>query len=112
MKRARFWTYHGEGLIRLTLSDGQSLHHYRGGPTDEGWSSESVRWTLDGGIVTRETVQDGRDCDGRLTRHYVDVCPIAKLASEPAYYDPGFKVPRWQSIDSRQRDYSAEQAGY
>jgi hypothetical protein len=111
-KSARFWTYHGEGLVKLTLHDGEALCNRRGSPTDEGWWSEAVIWRLENGIVERETIQDGRDCDGRLTRHYVDSCPIANLASEPAYYDPGYMVPTWQDCGSSQRDEYAEIAGY
>jgi hypothetical protein len=109
---ARFWTYHIEGMVRVSLRDGESLHHSRSQETDEGWCSEATRWTLENGVVIRETVTDGRDCDGRLTRHYEDQCPVELLASQPAYDAPELMVPTWQDRKSSQRDEYAEAMNY
>lgn len=110
---ARFWVYTGDcALVKITLRDGQTLHHSTGGATDEGWSRESVMWTFENGVVTRHSCNDGVDCDGRLTRSYVDSCSAANLASEPAYYHPGFKIPAWETVNASQRDYSAEAMNY
>jgi hypothetical protein len=112
MKNARFWTYHIDGMVRLTLRESQSLRHSRWQETDEGWSSEATCWTLENGIITRETITDGRDCDGRLMRSFVDKCPLAMLAAQPAYDAPELMVPVWRDIESSQRDEYAEAAGY
>lgn len=112
MKTARFWVPHGETYVKLTLREGESRHHSRGGPTDEGWSRESNRWTFDDGIIVHESTFDGVDCDGRLTQHFKAACPVAELAANTAYYDPTIRVPAWKEVSHRQRDYSAEAMGY
>ena len=111
MRTARFWTYH-EGLVKITLREGRPLHYHKGWYTDEGWSSESITWMLEDGVVTREIVNDGADCDGRLTRYLTQTCPVDLLAAEPAYGAIGYMVPAWSEKRARQRDYSAEAMGY
>jgi len=86
--------------------------------TDEGWSSYdcTYTWDADEGTVVRETHTDGRDCDGRMQTHHVDVCAVEQLASVEALGFGGellpFLVPRWVKQSSGQRDYSAEAMGY
>lgn len=109
---ARFWEYTDAGLVRLALREGQTLRHWAGGPDDEGWWSEARTWSLADGVVIRETIHDGRDCDGRLTRYHNEVCPVADLALEPAYDAPGYLVPAWQEAGSSQQDEFAEAMGY
>ena len=127
MKNARFWTWINDGWVKLTLRPGSTLwwSHYTS--HDEGWSSETVEWFLGDDVVTRTTETDGSDCDGRLSRSYVDECGIGELASVPAmkqceyseeHWD-GWEIdptrpmrPDWQKVRSGQRDYAAEAAGY
>lgn len=116
---ARFWVYTDAGPVKLTLRPGQSLTHYVGGATDEGWSSFSSTWSHEGDHVRREWCDDGRDCDGRLTRGGTDACPIGELAAGMPIYWPeneelfeGIHVPAWGEPDRWQRDEQAELAGY
>lgn len=69
---ARFWARSARGLeVKITLEPGQTLTTSQGGATDEGYSYTEVSWHFDGRTVTEETVDDGRDCDGRLTHTFV-----------------------------------------
>lgn len=88
----------------LTLQPGQTLSHDEGGPTEEGWSHSWQRWSYDGQQVTREYGTDGTDCDGRLTTHGLDVWDLFTLN------EWGF--PEWERVESRRRDFRAEEMGY
>ncbi len=90
--RVRFWHFHRDGWVKLTVRGEQVLSFGYGGPTEEGWSSHS---------------------DGRLTQTTIVRCPIDKLASEKCALDdaPGL-VPEWTTISARQRDEYAEAMGY
>ena len=115
---ARFWVYLGSP-VKLTLKPGQTLRHFRGGPCDEGWSSEYHDWTYGEGEIRRVYVSDGRDCDGRLTRTYTSACKVENLSGhvpEEEYLDfhDGREIhyPKWESVSSSQRDEYAEAMGY
>lgn len=126
MKNARFWTWINDGWVKLTLRPGESLQWFTWNTHNEGWSSECVEWSLEDDVVTRTTETDGSDCDGRLSRSYIDECGIGELASVPAMIQcefdeewDGWKIdlsqpkrPDWQKVRSGQRDYAAEAAGY
>jgi hypothetical protein len=125
-RNARFWitrwspTPEGHGdateltFIKVTLKPGKSIEEHSSGKTEEGWRSESCRWTNDGERVTREYSSCGSDCDGRLDRHGTDQCPIDELHDIEPYHckDPAIRMPRWQEEESSQRDYAAEAMGY
>lgn len=110
MKTVRFWTYLNGGPVRLSLAEGQTLHHWQGRRTDEGWEGEGHTWTLDHGVVHLQAVSDGCDCDGRLTRWREGICPVRDLAKVGA--DNGIDYPAWQDADAGQIDATAEAAGY
>lgn len=112
MTTARFWYYHKSGMVRIKLRAGQSLHHSHGGRTEEGWSRESNRFEFDGRTVTNEFCNDGADCDGRMTRHGVVTCAADRLAAGYLDTENGAAFPDWQTVETGQRDYSAESAGY
>ncbi len=111
--RVRFWHFHRDGWVKLTVRGEQVLHFGYGGPTDEGWSSHSERLWIENGAVLCEMVSDGRDCDGRLTHTSLVRCPFNLLAGRDCGLDdaPGL-VPDWQQVSSRQRDEYAEAMGY
>ena len=113
MKNVRFWEYINGAYVRITLQPGQSLSWYQGGPTDEGWSSQAEKWSLsdDGAFITRESVSDGCDCDGRLTRGY-DVVASADRSTFVECYEFDGMRPDWQDVEGWQRDAYAEAAGY
>ena len=107
--RVRFWTYHNDADVRLTLTNGQTIALVRGGPTDEGYSHESVRFTLEGDTVVQEYDSDARDCDGRFSTSGTAECRIDRL---DAHQYNGQGYPKWERVDASQRDYSAEAMGY
>ena len=115
---ARFWTFIHDDYVKITLRPGQSLSHYMGGPTEEGWSSEATTWRHDGNTVTRQCTDDGCDCDGRLTRNYDCICPLSRLSYrtvrswEGTWPKAVYNFPDWEVMDSSQRDYAAEAMGY
>ena len=121
MKNARFWYYicpHGgrSGPVKITLKPSQTLGWYSGGPTDEGWSFVTEFWKHEGDYVENETIVDGRDCDGRLTRCHVCVAKIDELAVRPAVVttkdDRSLRYPQWKQESASQRDAYAEAMGY
>ena len=111
---ARFWVFVNDSWARVTLKPGQTLSHHQGNPTDEGWSSESTtyHYAASDSCVYRQTVTDGRDCDGRLTHWYADQANVDYLEVVPAYGEPSIMRPDWSENKSGQRDYQAEAAGY
>lgn len=114
MANARFWVW-VHGPAKITLRPGQRLQHYWSTRTEEGWSGEGSSWEHDadrGGIL-RESITEGRDCDGMLTQTGEDFAPYANLrAGYQDEIDPEIVYPVWDEIDSAQRDEYAEAAGY
>jgi len=98
--------------VRVTLRAGETLSHFEGGPTDEGYSSECSEWYYDAaeGLVFCEYTSWSRDCDGPHESQSETVCPASRLALGPEF--DGLRYPDWDRIGSRQRDYFAEAAGY
>jgi hypothetical protein len=110
-KQIRFWHFAGEDVL-IKINAGQTLRHFSNGATDEGWWSETNEWSFDGETLRNEWMSDSRDCDGRLTRHGVSVCPIADLRAGYCNEATGIKYPKWKNKERGQRDYSAEAMGY
>lgn len=88
---------HTKVLIEKGHTESEPLVFETGGPHEEGWSSETVRYWMDEhGFVFCESDSDGCDCDGRLSRHW-----------EGMWNGRG-----WITLDRSQRDYAAEAMGY
>ena len=101
----------GHRFVVLT-DDEPRVEHYERSAHDEGWSSTHIVWELlPGGLVTCTLDSDGVDCDGRLYKSDVYVCRVGALASLAVKGLP-FLQPTWERSTGRQRDYSAEAAGY
>lgn len=121
-RNARFWVWHSDGWVKITLKPGQALAHHSYQPGDEGWSSETNQWIHEGSGVRLQWFMDGTDCDGRLTQSGELFCRLINLASVCMFDDDrdeqqkrdnaGIFVPDWQKVSSGQRDYNAEAAGY
>jgi hypothetical protein len=108
---ARFWTNLHDSPIKLTLRPGQMLCWNTWDRDEEGWSSTTESWTLDGDTLIHGWITDGRDCDGRLTTRGHSQCDMADLGA--GYLDSdGTRYPKWGDAQTSQRDYSAEAAGY
>lgn len=110
----RFWTWAIDGFVKLSLRPGDVLTWGTGGPNEEGWSSRTNQWRHDGTRVVHTLNTDQRDCDGRLSTHNVEAAQRYDLAIHRRIGDDGVAVrlPAWENLDSSQRDYAAEAAGY
>jgi hypothetical protein len=119
---ARFWVWENDGWIKITLKPGQTLRHFRGGETDEGYSNEWQSYEYDGdeGTVVSRYSNESRDCDGRHVYYADSHCPISELqARPPEPADPEWGTeeipvprPEWRKGSASQRDYYAEAMGY
>ena len=109
-KNARFWEFVNNSPVKLTLKDGQSLHHTTWYRHEEGWTSHTYLWAYSDGYVIVSEHSDGVDCDGRLERFSQDTCSLEDLAQGGEY--EGIRFPRWTLLSASQRDYSAEAMGY
>ena len=79
---ARFWVWINGGYVKITLQPGKSLEHHKRWTHDEGWSSETVRWSHEPYGIYRRTWTDGRDCDGRLSTYDVDRARLSQLDAQ------------------------------
>lgn len=95
MKRQRNIRFAWNGT-KITLSPGQKLNHYQGGPTEEGYSWRAVEFTYDGTSVLANCASGGRDCDGPVEQ-YADLILING---------------KWECQRAHQRDHYAEAMGY
>lgn len=107
---ARFLVFVNDNLVKITLKPGQELSWFKSWDHDEGWSSESCTWKHEHEYVNYQHECDGVDCDGRFSHYSECCCDINSLASVPNYY--GDLMPNWESEESYQHDYYAEQMGY
>jgi hypothetical protein len=107
---ARFWVLGRDaGWVKLRLVPGQSLSWSYAYADDEGWSSHRETWRHGGDHVARTWMDDGRDCDGRLTIVAELLCPLTDLSARE--FD-GLRTPQWVDSEVSQRDEYAEAAGY
>lgn len=113
--RLRFWF--DQKARRIALRHGQQVVFQSSRTTDEGWSSEKAVLSLRGRTLHMNWVNDGRDCDGRLTQYGHAICPV----SDRARHKPGRygsekasrnRFPVWKTQESRQHDEYAEMMGY
>jgi len=111
-RRIRFLTHINDSVVKITLAPGQTLRHFQGGPTDEGWTSSAESWTYDGAGVTRETLDRGRDCDGLHEHGGTSYAPTAFLTARCDEWTDGHRMPEWSHVDAYQRDHAAEAANY
>lgn len=137
MGTIKFWFFWNDTFSKLKIKDGETITLYQYSRCCEGWSSYLVTFKREGNTLYRETTNDGRDCDGRLTQGWEDVAVYpenfysddvsdgaysscyqkvvgntsCRCSSCKAQYYPGVRVS-WQNADSYQRDEYAELAGY
>lgn len=108
--QARFWTFKNDAPVLVKINAGQTLQWGESHATDEGYSATGETWHFDGERIYREWMNDGRDCDGRLTHSGSDYCPISQLRAGPEM--DGVAYPAWQDSESEQRDEYAELMNY
>lgn len=104
----------GENL-RLYLHPKRPVSFRQAGPTDEGWSCTTVEYRRIGRFIYREWLEDGRDCDGRLTTY--SVCRWDQKTYQASWVCEGAGLvrrsyPVWERVEEYQRDYEAERMGY
>lgn len=110
---ARFWIWWNGTWVKITLKPGcEPVRLFRGGRTDEGWTSETLQYEWMGENILMSYESDGCDCDGRLSRSGTSVCHLSQLKARCDEYTDGLNVPVWVKGESSQRDYTAERAGY
>ncbi len=116
-KNARFWTYHRDSLVKITLRPGESVALVTGGATEEGYCHRWEEYTHNGDVVSLETAVHARDCDGPMESYRSLEANIDELAAHEGFthYDfigPGMLFPRWREVGSCQRDHYAESMNY
>lgn len=117
---ARFWIWSAVGgWVKLTLRPGETLSHFSGGATEEGFSHTAETWTHEGDHVRHEWENNARDCDGRFDSGGASCCSLDDLrardmgAEVPDYPEnAGIVAPEWTDAGRYQRDHAAEAAGY
>lgn len=119
---ARLWERINGDWVKLSLAKGQTIEHYEGGPTEEGFHHRWESWEYDDNIpcIRYRVVTQSRDCDGRYSSDSEHQCAVTTdqlFARENYDKEKGpngeiIMLPEWKPGDSRWRDYSAEAAGY
>ena len=109
---ARFWIWHNDGWVKLTLKPNQQLRFSCGGPTEEGYHIEyhSYKNSLNNRQVISHYDSYARDCDGPHEHHSVASCSYELL--HEVVSDDGTERPEWQRMQSWHRDTYAERMGY
>ena len=108
---ARFWVYHNDDVVKLTLRPAQSLTAWTYTTDEEGWCATSEHWSHEGDSVVNTWDSIGVDCDGKLRTGGSRRAALDKL--HEYRYEPGEpKFPKWEDTAQWQRDYQAEAAGY
>ncbi|MGZ8432802.1 MAG: hypothetical protein ACXWYM_00010 [Candidatus Binatia bacterium] len=102
----RFWEFFHGKQVKITLKPGQAIQWHNFFYTDEGWEHEVVILSFHGGVVRKEWKNQGRDCDGMLTRGGVLVGEKTRAGEN------GLPIMDWDKEDHWQSDEYAEAMGY
>ena len=108
----RFWDYVTSTPVKLKLTPGQKLTYKKYYNDDEGWTLKVTSWEYIENQLICVHFTDGTDCDGRLSTFNAYICELNELYSGSINEEFGIKYPKWKSLKSEQRDYSAENMGY
>ena len=92
---ARFQDSINGGDVVVELKPGQTLRHHYFEYNDEGWNRTIIEWQYHGQTVTRTHFNEGRDCDGYLSSHFVQLCPVNGLRSATVNRPTG---ERWEAF--------------
>lgn len=117
-RNARFWIWHNQSWVKLTLQPHETLEILEGGYTDEGYSHECTTYTHDGDGVSREYTCNACDCDGPISNQTDSYCSLEDLRAVDMmeYYNcpenEGIFRPEWERTYAGQRDVYAEAMGY
>ena len=116
-RTARFWTYWGQGWVKLSIPAHCELTAHNSGWTDEGHFSEGATWTHEGDRVVASLGRSETDCDGPHSTWSEHESPLDRLTLHVAKYHlettgETIRVPDWQRVSAGQRDVFAESMGY
>ena len=128
-KTYRFWIYRNGTNVRLSLKVGHTHTLISGGPNEEGYHWEEVRYHIcqERGILIREHAYESRDCDGRMSGGGESYAHLDKLAAKPKPWinlqqptrleqheldSRPVHYPNWERLDDWRRDHQAEAAGF
>lgn len=116
-KTLRFWAFVNGGPVRIKIKPGQTLEWTRLEITDEGFVRSGEIWESVTGRVTVFAWHEGRDCDGRVSGSTESYCHVDQLADgykspDESFNGQSISYPAWQHVETEQRDYAAEAAGY
>jgi hypothetical protein len=100
----RFYVWIGRGLVRLALSNGDSVTHRVFSYHDEGWTSRVITITRDRNTLLGSDFHEGTDCDGYQSTYHMFTSAVDDLNERG--------VPNWTAGETRCRDAYAEAAGY
>jgi hypothetical protein len=110
----RFWIWHSDGDVKITLKPGQEIALHSGGPNEEGYSYtvDIYRHAID--RVISECHTDSRDCDGPLSAHWKGECRADRLDNHSVEFDGHtyHNKPQWTQLTASRRDVYAESMGY
>ena len=114
MKTARFWIWHVEGFVRLSLRDGHKIEFVSGGAHEEGYSCTVECYSREGDVINYQCSSWGRDCDGGYGDNREFHCHVSQLtADDDGGYDGHAPArPAWVKGEACQYDQHAEAAGY
>jgi hypothetical protein len=117
MKNERLWIDWNGTFTKITVKPGHPLTMYKRMATDEGWISAGKTFFIEDGRVYEQAATDGRDCDGRLSTYWEGYASATATAFPYYAEDCWFRgellrLHTWTKVESGQRDYAAEAAGY
>lgn len=109
---ARFWIWHNDGVVKLTLRPGERLSVCEGGRAEEGYDWTHTTYALRDNILEREWWREARDCDGRIAEHRKLECHVMRVRLHCNEAPGGVAYPEWQAVCQSQRDHAAEAMNY
>lgn len=120
LRKARFWIYWHDGIVKITVTEDKPVELVYGGETDEGSSWHSERYSIEDGVLVRQVTVWGHDCDGRhearadsIWSPELGTVPMVDFTSRGEKFELPEHRPNWMDKgDLWQRDYAAEAAGY
>ena len=86
---ARFWVWHKDAWVRITLRPGQTLEAHVFVRTPEGWVSEFSTWTHRGRYVFWESAINGRNRRGNYVRNVCYYCLLNSLEGRDMFSEMG-----------------------
>lgn len=113
----RFWVYHKDSFVKLTLSPDSCITVWEYEETNEGYSFHNTRYTYDSTLerVIAEIEDGGRDCDGRVVNYITLHCALDKLHYSCPRYQPKLSdplLPLWTRVVEHVYDQYAQMMGY